>query len=253
VRSSVDEDWEQAISESYSFTIRRPWWKNSWFSVGIGILIALILFMIVKMRFKNIRKKEALAREKVQSQFDTLRNQINPHFLFNSFNTLNSIIQHDQQAAVAYVEKLSDYFRIVLEQREKDVITVREELSLVESYLFLQKRRFGDNLNVDIQLSSKTMNSLIPPMALQLLTENAIKHNVISRNKPLQISIYEKGGNIAVSNSVQLKPTKEPSTGIGLDNISHRYRLLFKKDITTESNTNTFKVSLPIIGNLDSN
>jgi ligand-binding sensor domain-containing protein/uncharacterized membrane-anchored protein YhcB (DUF1043 family) len=253
VRSSVDEDWEQAITESYSFTIRRPWWKNSWFSVGIGILIALILFMIVKMRFKNIRKKEALAREKVQSQFDTLRNQINPHFLFNSFNTLNSIIQHDQQAAVAYVEKLSDYFRIVLEQREKDVITVREELSLVESYLFLQKRRFGDNLNVDIQLSSKTMNSLIPPMALQLLTENAIKHNVISRNKPLQISIYEKGGNIAVSNSVQLKPTKEPSTGIGLDNISHRYRLLFKKDITTESNTNTFKVSLPIIGNLDSN
>lgn len=192
-----------------------------------------------------------IAREKVQSQFDTLRNQVNPHFLFNSFNTLSSIIQQDQNAATTYVEKLSDYFRIVLEQREKDVITVKEELDLVQNYLYLQKQRFGENLQIETELSAGTLNSLIPPMSIQLLTENAIKHNVISKSRPLKIRIYEKDQKIIVANNLQLKLTKEPSTGIGLDNIRNRYLLLFKKQIEQEEMGSTFEIRLPIITKLN--
>lgn len=251
VRSSVDEDWENALAESYSFTIKRPWWKTTWFSIALLGLAALVSFTIARIRFNNIRKKEMIAREKVQSQFDTLRNQVNPHFLFNSFNTLSSIIQQDQNAATTYVEKLSDYFRIVLEQREKDVITVKEELDLVQNYLYLQKQRFGENLQIETELSAATLNSLIPPMSIQLLTENAIKHNVISKSRPLKIRIYEKDQKIIVANNLQLKLTKEPSTGIGLDNIRNRYLLLFKKQIEQEEMGSTFEIRLPIITKLN--
>jgi ligand-binding sensor domain-containing protein len=251
VRSSVDGDWEHAPVASYYFVIRKPWWQTTWFIVAAIFSLAMIIAIAVKIRLNFIRRKETLAREKIQSQFDTLRNQVNPHFLFNSFNTLTSIIQSDQHAATTYVEKLSDYFRIVLEQREKDVITVKEELALVQSYLYLQKQRFGDNLHVQTELSASTLASLIPPMTIQLLTENAIKHNIISKSKPLHIRIFEEDQKIVIANNLQPKLTKEPSTGIGLDNIRNRYLLLFRKSIEQTTREKIFEIRLPIVRDLN--
>ncbi len=247
VKSSANGEWSDALIQSYSFTILRPYWQETWFYVIIISIVILLTWLLLRLRLNGIRKKEILAREKVQSQFDTLRNQVNPHFLFNSFNTLISIISNNQDAAIGYVEKLSDYFRIVLEQRDKDVITVKEELELVNSYLFLQKQRFGDNLRIEIFTSEIVLKSLIPPLTLQLLVENAIKHNVISRSRPLSIIIKGDELNITVSNNIQEKITKEASTGIGLENIRHRYRILFEQEIKIWFDAEEFVVYLPLI------
>ncbi|MBL0314606.1 MAG: histidine kinase [Flavobacteriales bacterium] len=247
VRSSINSDWQFADEKSFAFIIKKPYWYEWWFVAMVLTLLALIIWSFVQLRFRRIRERETLAREKVQSQFDTLRNQVNPHFLFNSFNTLISIISTDSQAAVGYVEKLSDYFRIVLQQRDKDVITLREELELVKNYLYLQKQRFGDNLDIIIHVEDRALVSILPPLTIQLLVENAIKHNIISRSKPLTIHISTIGQYIRISNNVQEKLSKEPSTGIGLPNIRHRYRILFSKEIEVISAGGEFVILLPIM------
>jgi LytS/YehU family sensor histidine kinase len=193
-----------------------------------------------------LHKNALLQRERLKGQFETLRNQINPHFLFNSFNTLISTIAKDKDQAIDYVEQLSDYFRIILEQREKEVITLKEELELADRYLFLQKQRFGDNLVVIRTIPDDLLDSLIPPMTIQLLVENAIKHNIISRLKPLTIELYVSDKFLVVSNTLQEKTQKEPSTGVGLNNIVHRYLILFKKEVLVVKNENRFEVLLPL-------
>lgn len=247
VKASATDDWDKAEIRYYTFEILPPYWQTTWFYSGIFLLFLFTAWLIFRIRVRSLRQREAIAREKVQTQFDTLRNQINPHFLFNSFNTLISIISSDQKSAVHYVEKLSDYFRVVLEQREKDVITIKEELALVHSYLYLQKQRFASNLQVSIHLDQEVMNTLIPPLTLQLLVENAIKHNVISRAKPLTIEISQDGDRIIIANNIQEKITKEASTGIGLENIRHRYKILFSKEISILNDGNKFVVSLPVV------
>jgi ligand-binding sensor domain-containing protein len=246
VKASANNDWTDAEIQSYSFKILLPYWQKTWFFLLIITSFVVITWIGLRLRLRSLRKKEILAREKVQSQFDTLRNQVNPHFLFNSFNTLISIISTNQKAAIGYVEKLSDYFRIVLEQREKDVITIKEEMELVNSYLFLQKQRFGENLLIEVDLSDVALRSIVPPLTLQLLVENAIKHNVISKSKPLTIHIKGDEICISVSNNLQPKLTKEPSTGIGLENIRHRYRILFNCEVKTWNDELNFIVTLPI-------
>ncbi len=240
-------EWDNAPIVTYSFEIIRPYWQQAWFYLLlIGALIILI-WAILKIRLNAIRKREALARERIQSQFDTLRNQVNPHFLFNSFNTLISIISSDKDGAIDYVEKLSDYFRIVLEQRDKEVITIKEELELVHNYLFLQKKRFGENLQVVINVKEEFYSALVPPLTIQLLVENAIKHNVISKAKPLSIHIEEENNYLIIRNNLQEKLTKEASTGIGIDNIQSRYSILFNKQIIISKDATTFLVKLPLI------
>ena len=203
--------------------------------------------MFVRIRWKNLSRKEGLQRERIQSQFETLRNQINPHFLFNSFNTLITTIGKDKEAAIDYVENLSDYFRIVLQQREKEVITLHEELELVNHYLFLQQKRFGGNFICKVSIPDTYMDSIIPPMTLQLLVENAVKHNIITASRPLTVSIQIQNGKLTISNTLQEKVNKEKSTGVGLDNIRNRYRILFNKEIEIVSDDGRFEVRLPII------
>jgi len=247
VRAAANNNWKDAAIESYSFNIGEPWWKNAWFFIGISAGLILLLLLLVRIRLNSLKRRESLSRERLQSQFDSLRNQVNPHFLFNSFNTLISIISNNKEEAIGFVEKLSDYFRIVLEQRDKDVISVKEELSLVNSYLYLQQRRFGDNLKVEVELSDAVQASAIPPLTLQLLVENAIKHNVISKTKALSVSIRSMDSHIMVRNTIREKITREASTGIGLENIRSRYRILFHKEISVVKTETEFIVSLPII------
>lgn len=246
VRSSANEDWENARVESWDFEIEKPYWNRWWFISAMVLLIMLTISALIRVRLNFIKRRESLSRQKVQSQFDTLRNQVNPHFLFNSFNTLISIIEQDSDEAVNYVEKLSDYFRIVLEQRDKDVITLRDELELVKSYLFLQKKRFGENLIYHLNISEGNMSSLVPPLTIQILIENSIKHNVISKLKPLHVTIEEINGKLRIKNNLQPKLVKETSTGIGLENVKNRYRILFGKEVQIKESGDFFTVELPI-------
>jgi ligand-binding sensor domain-containing protein/uncharacterized membrane-anchored protein YhcB (DUF1043 family) len=246
VQASANDDFNEANETVFKFIIERPFWQKWWFISLILLVVFAAVFIILRTREQQLQKSALLQRERLKGQFETLRNQINPHFLFNSFNTLISTIAKDKDLAIDYVEQLSDYFRIILEQREKEVITLKEELELADRYLFLQKQRFGDNLIVQRNIPDELLGSLIPPMTIQLLVENAIKHNIISRLKPLTIELYVTDKFLIVSNTLQEKTQKEPSTGVGLNNIIHRYIILFKKEVQVIKNENRFEVLLPL-------
>ncbi|MCB9040652.1 MAG: histidine kinase [Lewinellaceae bacterium] len=153
-----------------------------------------------------------------------MKSQINPHFLFNSFNTLITIIEENPEIAVEFVEKLSDFYRSILQYREMEVISLREEVVLVQNYAFLLKKRFGDSLSLTVHHNEE--QAYIAPLTLQILVENAVKHNIISKSRPLNIEICAGGEYITVRNNLQKKIAMELSTGFGLQSIVNRYALL---------------------------
>ena len=195
-----------------------------------------------------MRHLEKLRSEKIQFQFEVLRNQINPHFLFNSFNTLISIIDDDPKVAIEYVEQLSDFFRDIVKYRAKEIIPLEEELSLLQNYFYLQQKRFGDQIQLQINISAdEKKDSFIPPLTLQLLTENAIKHNTISKNHTLIISIDMSAPGVIVSNNITSKREITKGEGMGLQNIINRYTLLSNKTVNIDHTSAQFIVTLPII------
>lgn len=248
VSSSATGNFENAPTQSYPFKVERPFWNTGWFYGLVFLTGGGLLFGLIKTREKRLKKTERLEKDKVMFQFETLKNQVNPHFLFNSFNTLINIIEDDQKAAVAYVEKLSDFFRDILVYREKDTITLREELVLIRNYYFLQQKRYGANLQLEIKISEAEEGLLVAPLTLQLLVENAIKHNVVSRDKPLLVQIFTEAGKfLVVSNNLQKKKMPETSTGIGLTNIKNRYAILTKEPVLITENATVFEVKIPLI------
>lgn len=247
VRSLLKGNYVRSDIKSYEFTIKKPFWKTNWFIfISLSGLFIMIYF-IIRMREKSLKQRDAIANEKLLFQFQTLRSQVNPHFLFNSFSTLISIIDEDKEVAIDYVEKLSQFFRNILEYREKDLIPLSEELKLIDTYYYLQKKRYNDNLKLTIEINEKDRHSVIPPMVLQMLVENAIKHSVISAEKPLSVQIIADEKHINVINNLQRKKNKEPSTGIGITNIRNRYLLLSSREIEIKVTNDFFIVKLPII------
>ncbi len=246
---AVHENWSEATTASYSFTIKKPFWQQWWFILLSSFALITIVVYILSYRIKARETKMRLRQEQTQVQLDTLRNQINPHFLFNSFNALINTIHQDKEMAIDYVEKLSDYYRQILENQNKQVITLEEEISLVENYLFLQKQRFGNNLICEVSIPLQHRDSVIPPMTLQLLAENAIKHNSISKSTPLKIDIIASADRLIVKNTKSPKINPEKSAGVGLNNIRSRYLLLFEKNIVVEDSVQLFTVTLPLISN----
>lgn len=196
---------------------------------------------------KNIQQTESLARINIQSQFEALKKQLDPHFLFNSLNTLAALIDEENEPAQQYLERLSDVYRYVLETRGKTTVSLNEELEFLESYLYLNKVRFRDNLQIEQQLSEAYRLKHIPALSLQLLVENAIKHNVVSREHPLVIRIFEQEGTLVVENNKQMKSSIGHSTKIGLQNIIHRYELLTSQPIEVINNDQLFSVRLPLL------
>lgn len=196
---------------------------------------------------QSIVEAEALKRSNIHSQFETLKNQVNPHFLFNSLNTLSSIIEEDPHTAVRFVQQLSNVYRYVLQSREKELVDLKTEIEFIRSYLFLHEIRFGENLKVDIQIPESDYNKKVPPLVLQLLIENAIKHNIISREKPLYIDIFMDNDRIAVRNNLQKKSSVEYSSGVGLDNIINRYKILTSEPVEIKDNPSDFTVYSPVL------
>lgn len=216
-----------------------------------GVLIAVIGYFFCKLLTETERKNEILIEneqlkhENLLVQLTSLKNQLNPHFLFNSLNTLSWLINEDKAKSQRYLQKLSQVLRYSLNMQEQSLVTLKEEFNLVDSYIFLLQMRFGDNLSVHKKIEN-VEQLRIPPLSIQLLIENAIKHNIISSATPLKISIelqpVEKI--LMVSNSLNPRPHSD-STGIGLANLNQRFKLLIGKEIEIVKN-NDFTVILPL-------
>jgi len=248
VRSSINQLFDNSNEASYEFIIEKPFWTAWWFILSSIVIIAALVFWYVKAREKSVKKVERLQQEKIQFQFETLRNQVNPHFLFNSFNTLISIIEDDPKMAVEYVEQLSDFFRNIVNYRDKDTIALKEELELLKTYFFIQQKRFGNSLSLNINLSEEQKDqNYIPPLTMQLLAENAIKHNAVSKETPLAIDIFMEGERLIIRNNINVKLSKSDGAGMGLQNITNRYTLLSNQDVVIKKGDQFFIVLLPLL------
>jgi two-component system, LytTR family, sensor kinase len=195
----------------------------------------------------SVEETETLKRESLAAQLNALRTQVNPHFLFNNLNTLSSLIPENPKHAVDFVQQLSKVYRHILEVKDENSILLKDELEVLNAYAFLLKTRFDKNLQVTINIPPEKLLNKIVPLSLQILMENAIKHNIVSSDKPLHIDVFTENGSLVVSNNLQIKKQVNESTGIGLDNIRNRYKLISEKPVkVTESETN-FTVSIPLI------
>jgi len=194
-----------------------------------------------------VAEKVELERQNVESQLESLRNQVNPHFLFNSLNTLVYLIPEDPDKAVRFVQQLSKVYRYVLESREAKMIPLKDELEFLHAYIFLLKERFGENLQIKLHDLNGAADGVIVPLSLQMLFENAIKHNVISTGKPLTVEVFAENGHLVVRNNLQRKNQVMDSTGIGLDNIRTRYQMLTDREVQVITSREYFTVLLPLV------
>lgn len=195
----------------------------------------------------SIEEKELLQRESLRAQLDALRTQVNPHFLFNNLNTLSAVIHDDPGQAIDFVQQLSKVYRHILVVKDEQTIPLKDELDVLKAYAFLLKTRFGDNLSISIRVPEARLQQRIVPMSLQILMENAIKHNIVSAAKPLTIDVSTENGRLVVSNTLQKKDQPIESMGMGLDNIRNRYRLLSERKVEVEEGPECFTVRIPLI------
>lgn len=223
-----------------------------------GVLINLIVYMFLHLLFQNYQTQqmsvelERTVSVNLGAQYELLKQQVNPHFLFNSLNTLKSMVEIQDPQSADFILKLSDFYRFTLESRKMDLIPLREELQILEAYTYLLKARFEEGFVLANEIDTKHHDSVIPPFTLQLLIENCIKHNVVSLEKPLQIRLYADDGFIVIENRIQLKKGAL-STGVGLDNINRRFIHLIQKEIEIEKNDTVFKVKIPLIYDYSNN
>ena len=210
---------------------------------------AIYFFVLLK---NSIKEEEQAKQAIIQAELDALRNRAQPHFFFNTLNTLRDIIdQNSKEDAKLFVDKLSEIYRFLLESGNNNLTSLKNELRFAKAYIHIQKERFGDNLKLNWSIPELSLDTImIAPMGLQSLLENAIKHNVISKSKPLEINVTIKDDYIVVSNIIQKKTTQLPSTKIGLKNIEKRYKLISNKSIKIENDSHLFSVSLPLLKNI---
>lgn len=200
-----------------------------------------LLFLLRRSQFEN----EHLKHENLHAQLASLREQISPHFLFNSLNTL-STLSHEEPVK-EYILKLSEVYRYVLHYQQQNIVLVKDELAFARSYIYILESRFEDGLKVNIRLAPECMNRRILPFALQLLVENAIKHNAMSHAQPLAIDIYDEEGSLVVENNVRLRTSVRGGSSTGLDNLAKRYRLTAGKEIHIVQEPSRFKVQIPFL------
>ncbi len=216
--------------------------------ISLALVTAIYESAYFFQRLKiTLVQKEQLEKANTRSQLESLRNQVNPHFLFNSLNTLVYLIPENPEKAVRFVEKMAKVYRYILETRDRDKVPLQEELDFLQSYIFLLKERFGENLQCNIRVDKAFMDDEIVPLSLQMLFENAIKHNVVSAQRPLTISAAVLNDRLTVTNNLQKKNQVTDSTGFGLNNIRDRYEILTGKNIEIMMGSDNFSVSLPLI------
>lgn len=219
--------------------------------VIITILFVNNIFEIIllrrEMEFNRLRA-EKMETAKVEAELEALKTQIDPHFIFNSLNTLSYLITREPQSARLFNDTLAKVYRYILGNREKDLVLLKEELEFISNYFYLLKIRFGDAVNMIIEINDVSAEDyLIPPISLQTLVENAIKHNEFNEMHTLDIKVAVSANYVVVRNPVKPKEQSAPSNKIGLNNLDNRYKLITRKNIVVENNFRFFTVKLPIL------
>jgi len=219
----------------------------------IAIMIIMLIFFVYegiyylnKSRKIDLEKKQ-LEQITAEQKLSTLKNQVNPHFLFNSLNTLVTIIPEEPDLAIEFVQQMSKTYRNILEYRDEKLVTIGQELQALESYIYLLKTRFQGKIHIYNSIEKAQYENFILPLSLQILIENAVKHNVTSSTKPLKVELLSNATHIIVRNNLQKKNQQYNSTKMGLANIKSRYNLLVDQEIIVEETAEHFTVSLPII------
>jgi len=222
--------------------------RTSYIAILISLLVSLIV--VVVAFFQNwkhsLLEAERFKTEMLQYKYEALQNQINPHFLFNSFNVLSDLVYEDKKKAVAFINQLSQLFRYVLDSREKEMVPIQEELEFIEAYSYLLQTRFEDKLIIRQDFRAKE-NEMIVPMTLQLLIENCVKHNEISGGQPLTVSITREGEMLKVENNLQLKAGGTDSKKTGISNIMQQFSFFTDRKVVITETDSLFAVEVPII------
>jgi len=249
VKASENSSFFDEPIASYTFTISKPFYQKIWFIVLFLIGVSVLMRWWIKSRDRKAARQAMLKKEMVESQLSALKAQINPHFLFNSFNTLITIIDENARnpdVAIEYVEKLSDFYRSILQYREQESITLEEEFELVRNFTYLLEKRYGNHLR--LHMDKPVKDAYILPLTLQMLVENAVKHNVISAQRPLDVFItIDEDDYVSVTNNLQPKSNTDPSTQFGLPSIIKQYQLLSNHKVIIEEGPEVFKVRIPLI------
>jgi sensor histidine kinase YesM len=217
------------------------------------VVSLLIIYNLAELGFylnekfrSSLAEVERFRKENAEYQFEMLKLQLNPHFLFNSLNTLSSLVHTDPVKAAEFIHRLSDVYRYVLENRNKELVSLREEMEFIRSFSFLQGLRFQGMIDFRFEIGEELLDRQVAPMTLQLLIENAVKHNIVSSKQPLDIVISAENDNIIVKNNLQFKE-EVSGTGVGLKNISSRYAFLTDRKVEIIKEDNLFKVIIPLI------
>lgn len=219
---------------------------HGWFkSTMTGLSGGALIFIIILWQ-SSLRREQTLQEEKLIFQNETLKNQINPHFLFNSLNTLSSLLSSQPETADKFIARLSSIYRYILENSQKDKIPLIDELAFIRDYFFLHQIRDEDKITLDITIDEKS-KYFIMPVSLQILVENAINHNMATRENPLKISIFDEADYIVVKNNLQKKAIPIKSTQIGLRNLSERVKIISTRSIIIEETSDMFIVKIPLL------
>lgn len=224
----------------------------NWFTINVALLISAFLHARGFMEeLKKTSKKEVVEQKLIaksaNAQFESLKNQLDPHFLFNSLNVLSSLIDENPRQAQKFTASMSKIYRYVLEQKDKELVTVEDEIEFAKTYCDLLKTRFEDSVDFVFDVDQEEYRRYVVPLSLQLLLENCIKHNFATSSKPLIIKVFSENDTLCIENNLQVREQMKESAGIGLANIVQRYSLLTKKNVFIEKSEDYFKVKLPIL------
>ncbi|WP_330744771.1 2TM domain-containing protein [Chryseobacterium sp. CP-77] len=225
---------------------------TNWFMINIALLISAFLHAKGFMEeLKKTSKKEVVEQKLIaksaNAQFESLKNQLDPHFLFNSLNVLSSLIDENPRQAQKFTASMSKIYRYVLEQKDKELVTVEDEIEFARTYCELLKTRFEDSVDFTFDVAQEDYQKYVVPLALQLLLENCIKHNFATSSKPLVIRIFSDGNTLCIENNLQVREQIKESSGIGLANIVQRYSLITERNVFIEKSEDHFKVKLPML------
>jgi two-component system, LytTR family, sensor kinase len=243
--------FESMVMHNYDFNASLiPIKLNVIYAVLVNLLFHLVnaIFFYFKEYKTQLIESEQLKRITAQAELQVIKNQINPHFLFNNLNVLSALVMQNNAEANKFIEAFSQVYRYILNNQDKELVALKAELEFIKPYIFLLEKRFSQGLKITIEIPEKYNSNYIIPASLQMLIENAIKHNVATRVKPLHIILHANGNNtLEVSNNLQLREVVENSTEIGLQNIMKRYMLVSGKEVVVDQTTDSFKVTLPLL------
>ncbi|HEX7846750.1 MAG TPA: two-component regulator propeller domain-containing protein [Chitinophagaceae bacterium] len=246
-------DW--AVQEkTFNIHIATPFYKTKWFLLMMGLILAACIYFLYRYRISKQNqlyelqaKAQMLEKEKALVMYESLKQQLNPHFLFNSLTSLSGLIETDQQLAGNFLKQMSKIYRYILKSRDNELVTLREEIGFVQTYINLQKTRFKQGLEVNINVDENYLHRKIPPVTLQNMVENAIKHNIIDNDSPLLISIFADEDYLVIENNLQKKHVVETSNRQGLANLESLYRYLTEKPLVIEENERDFRIKIPLL------